>query len=69
MMTPNELRVLADRLRDQIQDFEKIGYLALHMVLNVDNLENDIHRIKEWMKDGVDGLQKAADIIELNITR
>lgn len=63
-MTPTEFRHLAERLREHVSDVDKLGYLALHLVLNVDDLPNDIHRIKEWMKDGAAGLEKAADMIE-----
>lgn len=65
-MTPNEFRNIADRLRDHVQDVDKLGYLARHLVMSNYDLDNDVHRIKEWMKDGANALQKAADIIEAN---
>ena len=64
MKTPQEFRELAVRLRDHINDVDKLGYLARQIAMHPSSIDSDTHRIKEWMKDAVDALNEAGDIIE-----
>lgn len=64
-MKPDEYRNLAERLRDHVQDVDKLGYLARQSAMHPNDIDNDVHRIKEWMKDGVSALHEAADALEV----